>query len=494
MKLIVAYQAKNRGIGIDNSIPWYISQDLSYFKQKTIGTSLTGDGAKNIVLMGRKTWESIPDRHKPLCNRQNYIVSSNTSEKYRRDIEQYQDTILINDLDSCLETLQKIQKIQNTNIWIIGGSSIYKYVLEKVGLIKEIYVTEIHTLKGEHFKCTSYFPEINTTEYSISSVSNIEHGTCNHSGKQIYYRYIVYTHNSTITHPWISPENQYLDTLKEILQDGQETLDRTGVGTLSIFGKSFKYDLSEGFPALTTKRIFIRGVFEELMMYIRGETDNSILNQKNIHIWDGNTSRSFLDSRGLTYYPEGDMGETYGYNFRNYGGEYENCKIGISKKDGFDQLEYAINLIKNNPHSRRIIINLWNPKTLSKAALPSCLCQYQFYVDTSKNTLSLQIYIRSSDFFLANNWNTCTGAFLVHMICNLEDVHLTPGILTVITGDTHLYKTHIDGVKENLERIPTPIPTLVIKHKKRYIEEFTLEDMELIGYYPMKNIKADMAV
>ena len=230
------------------------------------------------------------------------------------------------------------------------------------------------------------------------------------------------------------------------------------------------------------------------MLYLSGKTDNTILNQKNIHIWDGNTSRDFLDNRGLNHYPVNDMGETYGFNFRHFGGEYVNCLESNTDNNGFDQLSYVINLIKNDPSSRRIIINLWNPKTLHRAALPSCLCQYQFYVNSKTNELDLQIYIRSSDFFLANNWNTCTGAFFVHMLCNLEGINLTPGRVVVVTGDTHIYLTHLDGVNQNLERDVRPLPFLKIKERKSNIEDFSWEDMNIIGYYPQKNIRAEMAV
>ena len=199
--------------------------------------------------------------------------------------------------------------------------------------------------------------------------------------------------------------------------------DRTGTGTLSTFAEVQKFNLRETFPMLTTKRIFFKAVFEELMLYLRGQTDNKILQAKNIRIWDGNTSREFLDKRKLYSYEEGDMGETYGFNFRHFGGEYLGCQHTYEKgKVGFDQLQNALDLIRNNPESRRIIITLWNPATEHKAALPSCLCWYQFYVNPYEKTLSLCINIRSSDFFLANNWNVCTGALLVHLICNLEDI------------------------------------------------------------------------
>lgn len=245
---------------------------------------------------------------------------------------------------------------------------------------------------------------------------------------------------------------------------------------------------------ITTKRMFARGIFEELMLYLRGQTDNKILQNKNVHIWDANTSREFLDNRGLTHFEEGDMGATYGFNFRYYGAEYQGCNNDYKNKGGFDQLSYVIDLIRNSPSSRRILINLWNPRTLTEVALPSCLCQYQFYVDTISKELSLQIYLRSSDVFLAHNWNTCTGAMLVHMICNLEGINLTPGELSVVSGDTHLYQNHLEAVNINLERTPRPFPKLVVKNRKKNIEEFEWTDFILIGYQPYPSIKAEMAV
>ena len=204
--------------------------------------------------------------------------------------------------------------------------------------------------------------------------------------------------------------------------------------------------------------------------------------------------REFLDKRGLTHYEEGDMGETYGFNFRHFGGEYLGCSTEYKKGEhGFDQVANLIHLIKNDPTSRRMIITLWNPHTNHKAALPSCLCWYQFYVDTEAEELHAQIYLRSSDFFLANNWNVCTGAILVHLLCNLEGINLTPGTLKVITGDTHLYLNHLEQAKINLTRKPKPFPKLIIKEKKENIEDFTYEDLNVIGYNPYPGIKAEMS-
>jgi len=479
MKIIVAYD-KKRGIGKDNAIPWYIKEELQYFKQVT--THTTKFMVSNVVIMGRNTWESIPENHRPLKDRINIVISSSAAST-AASTAYFQPS-----LDDAFHLLDTLANVNRDNIFIIGGERLYKEAIERNDCEK-IYVTEIYG----SYDCERFFPEIPVT-FVLTNTSKFKCENNTYYRNLIYYNtsYIDYQFNNVI--PWRNTEEyQYLDCLYRIMTLGQSTVDRTEVGTLSLFGESFKYDLSDTFPLLTTKRQFVRGIFEEFMFYLSGKTDNGILQEKKIHIWDGNTSRDFLDKRGLGEYPENDMGETYGFNFRHYGAKYMTCKEDYTGQ-GFDQLTYAINLIKNNPSSRRIIIDIWNGSTIHKAALPPCLCKYQFYVNKPQQKLDLMIYIRSSDFFLANNWNTCTGAFFVHMICALNDVDLTPGMLTVITGDTHIYKTHLDQVRENLQRTPRPYPKLVVKCKRDNIEDFQFEDMNIIGYYPQPNISASMAV
>ena len=483
MNVIVAYCKQNNGIGLNNKIPWFLKNDLKNFQQITSKTFKSH--TKNMIVMGRKTWDSIPAKNKPLKNRINVVLTRNKDVRLKHSIESNKDTIVKYDFDEIIEVVKLNKDFNISNIFIIGGESIYKMALESQHISK-IYVTEIY----EEYDCDTFFPQIDKEKYTLSYISNF------YSENNIYYRYLEYSNkNKESLVPWVNEEEQqYLDTLKDIITNGIETEDRTGVGTYSIFGEKFTYNLEDTFPALTTKKIFLRGVFEELMLYLSGKTDNAILNEKNIKIWDGNTTREFLDNRGLNHYPEGDMGETYGFNFRHYGEFYGTCKQDYSGC-GFDQLEYVLYLIKNEPNSRRIIINLWNPATMNKAALPACLCFYQFYVDTKNKKLNLQIYIRSSDYFLANNWNTLTGAFLVNMICNLKNINLKPGKLTVITGDTHIYKNHLDQVKENLLRSPRPFPKLIFNTgPKDSIYDYVYEDIRLIDYSPYKNIKAPMAI
>ena len=490
--LIVAHSFPYYGIGKDNKLPWQIKKDLKYFKDIT--STVQSDTKINYInacIMGRKTWESIPENHRPLLNRINIIITQNP-QKSENPFIIYTDFVnlqsTLNKFNETNYTSENGKTFQIFESFIIGGESIYKYAFENLP-IKLIYTTEIYV---DNKDFTSFFP-IKIHENKKFTLLN-----CSPFQKENEYlfRYLIYLNKELVDSSTKlfknKEEDKYLEIMNNILTTGIKRADRTGTGTLSLFGQQMKFDLSDTFPICTTKKIFFRAVFEELMLYIRGQTDNKILNSKKIHIWDGNTSEEFLKKRGLSY-REGDMGETYGFNFRHFGGEYKGCDADYSGV-GFDQLQEVIRLIKEDPTSRRIIINLWNPDGNQRAALPSCLCMYQFYVDTTNNKLNLQIYIRSSDYFLANNWNTCTGALLVHMLCNLEGINYTPGELTVISGDTHLYLSHIEQVKTNLNRQPYPFPKLLVSEKKNNIESFEFTDLKLVGYKNYPNIPAEMAV
>ena len=486
--VILAYSYPEFGIGVNNQLPWSLKGDLIRFKQLTLNST---------VIMGRKTWDSLPTSVKPLPNRKNIVITN------QLEMRQYNnDNLVFIDWESLMNDLYNY--IKTDNAWIIGGSNILKLAQNSLTISRYCF-TEVYfnkkkdTSKFDVFIDNTYNTILNSNDYNMYNVSNIKNEIQKDTNADLYYRFYDLIHNDGITSVDVifkSEEDQYLNIMKTIMERGIERNDRTGTGTLSIFGTQQRYDLSESFPISTTKRIFLRGVFEELMLYLSGRTDNNILMEKNIRIWEGNTSREFLDKRGLTNYKEGDMGETYGFNFRNYGGDYKGCENNYPPGlIGYDQLKNALNLIKNDPTSRRIIINLWNPATLHKAALPSCLMMYQFYVDTIASKLNLQIYIRSSDYFLANNWNTCTGALLVHMICHLKDINLTPGELIVVTSDTHIYKTHLEQVNVNLTRKTRPQPILDFNCDERNdITEFKFEDINLIGYTCASSIKADMAV
>ena len=503
-KLIVAYDSK-RGIGLNGGIPWKLSDDMKRFKDLT--TSVPTDPYYkfiNIVVMGRKTWDSLPDKYRPLPGRLNVILSKSPDE--------IQIPPESHDLVRVISDFEQIHEIYNSDtrkihdIFVIGGNSLYNLALSSP-YCRAIYLTEIY----KDCQCDTFFPTFKIDNmkvkdmkddkdvdngFQLTQVSDIK--TDQMSG--LNYRFMTYHHpkrtlNDDDLVEWKnSEEEEYLKTMENILVNGIERIDRTLVGSYFLPGICLKYDISKNFPMSTTKKIVLRWIFEELKLYITGRTDAKILSAQGITIWDGNTSREFLDKRGLSHYPEGDMGETYGFNYRHFGGEYKDCHTEYDSSVGYDQLANVIHLLKTDPTSRRIIINLWNPATQHKAALPSCLFYYQFCVDPSKKQLHCIIHLRSSDYFLANNWNTCTGTLLTHMLCNLEGIYLTPGTITVIVSDAHIYKTHIEQVKENLRRKPYPFPILKVKEKKKDINDFTFKDFELIGYKSHNSIKAEMAI
>ncbi|XP_044749333.1 thymidylate synthase-like isoform X1 [Coccinella septempunctata] len=284
-------------------------------------------------------------------------------------------------------------------------------------------------------------------------------------------------------------ENQYLGHIQNILNKGVERGDRTGVGTLSIFGAQMRYSLRESFPLLTTKRVFWRGVVEELLWFIRGSTNALELRAKNVNIWDGNSTREYLDSVGLTDRIEGDLGPVYGFQWRHYGAEYKDMFTDYTGQ-GIDQLENVIETLKSNPNDRRIIMCSWNPIDLPKMALPPCHCLVQFYV--ANNELSCMLYQRSADMGLGVPFNIASYALLTNMIAHITG--LKPGEFIHTLGDSHVYLNHVEALKVQLQRKPRPFPILKIKRKIDKLEDFTFEDFELIDYKPHPKIEMAMAV
>ncbi|XP_014669527.1 PREDICTED: thymidylate synthase-like [Priapulus caudatus] len=287
-----------------------------------------------------------------------------------------------------------------------------------------------------------------------------------------------------------SDEHQYLDMIRHIIEHGQKKCDRTGTGTLSMFGTQSRYNLrNDIFPLLTTKRVFFRGVAEELLWFIRGSTNGKELSEKGVHIWDANCSREFLDTRNLQHRVEGDLGPVYGFQWRHFGAEYKDMYADYSGQ-GVDQLAKVIHTIKTNPDDRRIIMSAWNPPDLPKMALPPCHAFVQFYVCNGE--LSCQLYQRSADIGLGVPFNIASYALLTYMVAHVTG--LRPGDFVHTMGDAHVYVNHIDPLKEQLTREPREFPKLYFKRKVENIDDFTMEDLELVGYKPHRKIQMEMAV
>ncbi|XP_067654291.1 thymidylate synthase-like isoform X3 [Haliotis asinina] len=250
-----------------------------------------------------------------------------------------------------------------------------------------------------------------------------------------------------------------------------------------------RYSLRDSFPLLTTKRVFWRGIAEELLWFIRGSTNGKDLEEKNVNIWKANGSRSFLDNLGLTHREEGDLGPVYGFQWRHFGAEYKDMHTDYTGQ-GVDQLADVIDKIKNRPYDRRIIMCAWNPTDLTKMALPPCHCLVQFYV--AEGELSCQLYQRSADMGLGVPFNIASYSLLTYMIAHVTGLKTGDFIHTI--GDAHVYVNHIEALKEQIKREPKAFPEFKMKRTVENIDDFTMEDFEIVGYNPHPKIKMDMAV
>lgn len=447
LNIIVACDEEN-GIGKDNKIPWKCSEDLKHFRQITKDTT-----KKNAVVMGRLTWESM-DKN-PLPNRLNVIISKTLDDNY---IPIYPT------LGAALNYLIKSNSIDK--IFIIGGANLYKEALEKYS-INNIYLTRI---KGK-YDCSIFFPIIPQLNYYLAEMNK-------EAKDELIKGFYVYKH--TNIYP-IAPEIMYYKLLDQILnQKNRET--RNGL-TRSLFSANFVFDMKLGFPLFTCRKVWLKGIFEELMWMLRGETTIASLQEKGINIWNSNTSREFLDKRGLTNFEVGEVGATYGFNWRHFGAVYSGSKTDYTGM-GYDQLENVINLINNDPFNRRILVSLWNPNEVNNCALPPCLWNYQFYVKMDNNGnkyVSLIGTLRSSDVPVAFHWNTAHCGLLLSLICKTTGA--IPDMLYMNIGDTHIYEPHWEDVVDLFDRKPMAFPRLTVKDKKNIID-YQYSDIVLDEYYP----------
>ena len=303
---------------------------------------------------------------------------------------------------------------------------------------------------------------------------------------------------------------QYLDLLEDVKKNGLKKADRTGVGTISVFGRQLRFDLNKGFPAVTTKRLFMRGIIHELIWFLAGSTNIKYLVDNDFHIWGEWPYKHYLIANGKTV-PDtnsqqwqagiknftdeikndakfakkwGELGPVYGYQWRQW---------PTADGKNIDQVAKAVEMIKTNPDSRRVIISAWNVADIdemAKAGIPPCHLLFQFYVADGK--LSCQMYQRSADTFLGVPFNIASYSLLTMMIAQVTG--LKPGDFVHTFGDTHLYLNHLEQVDEQLSRKPKPLPKMRINPKVKNIDDFKFEDFELVGYDPHPAIYAPIAV
>jgi thymidylate synthase len=294
----------------------------------------------------------------------------------------------------------------------------------------------------------------------------------------------------------MASEKTYSDLLRKIIVNGHTRDDRTGTGTISLFAEQLRFDISESVPLLTGKFVPWKAVIHELLWFLRGDTNAKHLQEKGVRIWDGNTSREFLDARGMTHYPEGDIGPGYGFQWRHASAPYTTCDADYTGK-GIDQIQYVLDELSNNPMSRRIFMTSWNPMQIGEMALPPCHVSAQFYVeedDQGRKLLSCHMYQRSVDCFLGLPFNIMSYTTLVYILAAKCGMH--PKELVISTGDTHIYTDHKDQVCEYLTREPYESPKLVLDSSVaiKSFEEMTIEDFQVLDYKYHPSIKAKMSV
>ncbi len=454
----------NGGFGLNNKLPWDLPIDFEFFKSITKhNTILPGiNDEPNILIMGRKTWESMDC--KPLFKRHSFVITSNFNKLNQKKLS---NTIFFPDFISAYtEASHRV----NSTVWVIGGKQIYDAALRHWACDK-VYWTLI---KGQ-FDADTF---IHMKDYPIIWQSIIPKKDINKNDSK---EYELDFHEGIINH---NIEMQYLSTLYDIINSGRQRETRNGI-TQSKFMKTLTCDLADGFPLLTTKKMFWKGIVEELLFFIRGDTDSTKLSSKGVKIWEPNTSREFLDSLGLDY-PVGEMGPMYGYQWRHFNKPYPN-----SDEQGIDQLKKIIEEIKSDPTSRRIIMTDFNPQQVNQGVLYPChSIVIQFYVDC--NRLNCSMYQRSGDFFLGIPFNIASTSLLLTIVAQLTG--LEPGKVHLLIGDYHIYWSHLDAVNEQLKRTPKNLPKLEMTLFKtlEVVENASLDDFKISGYECDPAIKANM--
>jgi dihydrofolate reductase/thymidylate synthase len=442
-KAIYAVDEKN-GIGKNNQIPWFIRDDFIHFKKTT---------TSHVVIMGRKTFQSLK---KPLNNRINIILSRSKCTEIKT---MFPDVLIFDDIEKLIEYNKTNFKFMD--YYVIGGAEILK--LFEPYIIKHI----ITFVRGKYDCDTFYTPPI-----SYHFDSKKEYEIINHSFQNdTIYREL---YSKIIRGRYIKPE-----------------FDRTGLGYYVSIGEKIQFDVSDNtIPISTDRKIYWKGIVEELLWFLRGDTDNKLLNQKNIHIWDGNSSSSFIENLGLDY-KEGICGPIYGSQWRHWNGDYDS-KTGKST-GGIDQFKNIIDKLSNEKtrYDRRLIMSGWNVADLDKMVLPPCHMIYQFQYD---GLLHLTFTQRSSDVLLACSWNVSSASLLLHIVCKL--CNLKPGTVTMFITNAHIYTNHVIYIDVLINRELRPFPKLILPDIIKFdeLDKLNSNNILLYNYKPHEAIPLIMNI
>lgn len=496
---LIAAVSKNGVIGSAGSVglPWNIPADLAHFRELTMG---------HIVVMGRLTWESLPAAVRPLPGRINVVVTRNPLPD-----ELGSENLIYTEHFNLEERLRALKEAHpQKKIFIIGGEKLYTKFISHHWSQSPIKLHITHIDKNIDISGATMFPYIHDIQKRAYLISDFSPKMWSEE-EACHYQYITYS----LEHKrWLKYDNDdipqyeltkytynadhtYTNLLRDILSNGRVRPDRTGTGTLSVFGRQMSFLLDGRIPLLTTKLVPWKSCIKELLWFLKGQTDAGILKAQGVGIWDGNTSREFLDGRGLAHLPPGDIGAGYGFQWRHFGGAYGTCKDTYDSTIGVDQVATVLDQLRTDPYSRRIYMTAWNPTALDSMALPPCHVSAQFYVDVDDagvKYLSCHMYQRSVDVFLGLPFNIMSYATLTYIFAAM--CSMKPRELVISTGDTHIYMDHMNQIKEQLNRESFMEPVLCIDPavQSKTVGELVLEDFDVVGYFHHGALKGKMAV
>lgn len=443
-ELILAID-KNYGIGYKGRLPWKCKEDMTLFKEKTMG---------KILVVGRKTYESLCGNQLP--GRELRVLSRD--ESIPKEIRMYH-----------IEDVYKIPNWENSIVFA-GGVEVYKAAIQR-GMVRRVYLSMIH---GD-YQCDVFIPRT-LLSLNFTNVSTIEYNTFTHHTLEI----LKYS------------ENQYLDLVNRVLTQGDERIGRNG-GVISIFNANMQFDLrNNSIPLLTTKKMFVRGILDELLFFLRGDTDSKILENNNVNIWKGNSSRDFLDSLDMKNRPVGIIGPMYGYQWRHFDAEYDD-QLACPKEPGIDQLCHVVDTIKSDPNSRRILMTTYNPRQVREGVLYPCHSLIsQFYCQDEY--IDMFCYNRSSDLILGVPFNIASSALLLCIVAQLT--RKKPRWLYLTLGDVHIYSDHKKVAQEQLERIPYKFPLVTVPNINTLddIGKISVGDFKIENYISHELLRAKMIV
>lgn len=460
-------------------LEWDIKEDLAYFRQ------MTNKADSNAIIMGRKTADTLK---KPLPNRLNVVISSQTDYMKCKGFFQFPEFN---------QALAHLVHNKIKNVFVIGGAQLLDEALKYSYLLKHIYLTVIEY----DYKC-----DVKSTQFEAfcqkCSKEELESQNCldHRNNRIVLVRYLKLTHLIHTTHS----EYQYLEILRSLLS-ADSRLTRNGL-VRSRFSTQMTFDLQEGFPLLTTKRVYWNGIVNELLFFLSGNTDNKWLQDRGVHIWDKNTTKEFIISCGLAW-EEGTLGPMYGHQFRYFGAEYKGKNVDYTGQ-GIDQFKEVIDLLLNDPMSRRILMSSYNCAQVKQGILYPCHgLVIQFYVEETKNggdlvrLVSLQMTQRSCDIGCGAPFNIASYALLLHIVVNVlnqkSQVQYLAHKIHLILGDYHLYNNHLSQAILQLSRIPKKFPKLIIQNdvesiEPKYFLSIKADNFKMVDYDCHPAIKMEM--